>query len=520
MIWRNVFAAAAGLNATIDDNQTGARQVAISGEDTASTTTTQIGQLHPRSLKHLSGHLQALVASRLWLQVLIAMVLGLVVGVGLGPSAGWVAPSTATLITSWMALPGQLFLSLIQMIVIPLVFASIIRGLAASEDVDQLRAVGLRVVAYFVVTTAVAIVIGIGLALLINPGAYIDSATVQATLGSATLPVGAEAAAVPSLGDLPQKVLSLLPSNPLSSMVENDMLRVVIFAVVVGAALVMMAPAQSKPMLDLLGSLQAVCMMIVRWAMLLAPLAVFGLLAQLTAKIGLDALLGMAVYVATVLLGLLALFVAYMVLIALFTRRGVRYFLASVRDVLLLAFSTSSSAAVMPISIKTAEEKLMVRPSVSQFVIPLGATINMNGTALYQGVAAIFLAQVFAVDVGPTGMLLIVITAVGASIGTPAAPGVGIVILAMVLSTVGVPPAGIALIMGVDRVLDMSRTALNVCGDLVAAVLMDRIVGGPRPAFKERADAAKLERIRRETGEDVIVNTNEPATASARPEKV
>jgi Na+/H+-dicarboxylate symporter len=145
-----------------------------------------------------------------------------------------------------------------------------------------------------------------------------------------------------------------------------------------------------------------------------------------------------------------------------------------VREVPLLAFSTSSSAAVMPLSIRTAEEKLGVRPSISQFVIPLGATINMNGTALYQGVAAIFLAQVFGVDIGTGGLLLIVVTAVGASIGTPATPGVGIVVLAMVLTTVGVPPSGIALIMGVDRILDMSRTAINVSGDLVAAAIMER----------------------------------------------
>ncbi len=162
-----------------------------------------------------------------------------------------------------------------------------------------------------------------------------------------------------------------------------------------------------------------------------------------------------------------------MILLFVFAGRRPLPFLAGTRELLLLAFSTSSSAAVMPLSIKTAEETLKVRSSISQFVIPLGATINMNGTALYQGVAAIFLAQVFGVDISLAGMALIVITAVGASIGTPAAPGVGIVVLAMVLGTVGIPPAGIALIMGVDRILDMCRTAINVCGDLVATVLMD-----------------------------------------------
>ncbi len=470
-----------------------------------------IEQLHPRSLKYLSDNLQGMVKGRLWLQVLIAMLLGLLTGIILGPTVGWVAPPTAATIGSWLALPGQLFLALIQMIVIPLVFASIIRGLAASEDLDQLRRTGLRVVLYFIATTALAIVIGLILALIIEPGRFVDSAAVRATIGTAASP-GGTAPATPAFAELPQKLLTLLPSNPLSSMVENDMLRVVIFAIVVGIALVMMAPTQSRPLLDLLGSLQEVCMTVVRWAMLLAPLAVFGLLAQLTAKIGLDALLGMAVYVATVLLGLLLLLGVYLLIVTFAARRNPLDFLRSVREVLLLAFSTSSSAAVMPLSIKTAEEKLGVRPSISQFVIPLGATINMNGTALYQGVAAIFLAQVYGIDIGIGGLTLIVITAVGASIGTPATPGVGIVILAMVLSTVGVPPAGIALIMGVDRILDMSRTALNVSGDLVASLLMDRWVGSSKTAEAELAAEAKREKLRARTGADIVVEKPKSAT--------
>jgi len=247
-------------------------------------------------------------------------------------------------------------------------------------------------------------------------------------------------------------------------------------------------------------------MTVVRWAMLLAPYAVFGLLAQLTSKIGLDALLGMAVYVATVLAGLALLLVLYLVALFVFTRHSPVSFLKSTRDVLLLAFSTSSSAAVIPLSIKTAEEKLGVRPSVSQFIVPLGATINMNGTALYQAVAAVFLAQVYGIDLGLGAMVLIVAMTVGASIGSPATPGVGIVILAMVLSTVGIPPAGIALIMGVDRILDMSRTAINVAGDLLACKLMDRWVGGKRSVEEELAAQAERERRRQLIGADVLVD--------------
>jgi Na+/H+-dicarboxylate symporter len=400
----------------------------------------------------------------------------LLTGFVLGPSVGWVDAETASVIGNWLALPGQLFLTLVQMIVIPLVFASVIRGIAASENPEALKSTGIRVVLFFVITTVVAIVIGIVLALSIKPGNFVSSEMVTSALGAKTQIPDTDTLTTPQFSEIPEKLVTLLPNNPLNSMVENNMLQVVLFALVVGVALVTMKPVQSKPMLELLGSLQEVCMTVVRFAMRLAPFAVFGLMAQLTSKIGLGALLGLAVYVGTVLAGLLSMMVIYVSLVWGVARYPPKSFLSSVREVLLLAFSTSSSAAVMPLSIKTAEDALQVRPSISQLVIPLGATINMNGTALYQGVAAIFLAQVFGVDISLGGMVLIVVLAVGASIGSPATPGVGIIILATILASVGIPPAGIALIMGVDRILDMSRTAVNVCGDLVASVLMHRWV--------------------------------------------
>lgn len=477
--------------------------------------TSAIEMLHPRSLKHYSDQFQQLVAGRLWLKVMIAMALGLALGVALGPSVGWVEPRAAAALSSWLALPGQLFLALIQMIVIPLIIASIIRGLAATENLEQLKTMGARVVVYFVATTAIAITIGLVVALAIRLGDYVNPELLRQTLAAPAPAAAASGAAPIDWSALPQKMLTLLPSNPLSSMVESDMLRVVVFSIIFGVALVGAAPAQSKPLLDLLGAIQEISLTVVKWAMALAPFAVFGLMAQLAAKIGLDVLLGMAVYMLTVLLGLLLLLVAYMTIVLLVARRRPLGFLRAVREVLLLAFSTSSSAAVMPLSIRTAEEKLGLRPSISQFIIPLGATINMDGTALYQGVAAIFLAQVFGIDIGVGGLLLIVVTAVGASIGTPATPGVGIIILAMVLTTIGVPAAGVALIMGVDRVLDMSRTALNVCGDLVAATVMDRWVGGERPREAEILAADRLEARRERTGEDVVVGPA-PVAANAQ----
>jgi Na+/H+-dicarboxylate symporter len=446
----------------------------------------QAGQpepFYPQPLKYLSSYLDKLIKGRLWLKVIIGMVLGITTGILLGPTVGLVEPRTASAIGNWLALPGQLFLILIQMIVIPLVFASVIRGLASGENLEQLRRLGLRVAIYFVLTTTVAISIGLAVALIIKPGQYIDSEMVQQAMGSGqAIALPSETLAMPGLGELPQKLITVLPSNPLTSMVEGQMLQVVLFAVIFGMALVMMAPQQSRPLLDVLGSLLEVCMTVVRVAMRLAPYAVFGLMTQLTTKIGLDALLGMAVYVGTVLLGLAILLCFYLVLVFVIGRSRPGHFLGAAREVMLLAFSTSSSAAVLPLTLKTAQDKLHIRSSVSQFVVPLGATINMDGTALYQGVAAIFLAQVFGVDIGTGGMLLIIITAVGASIGAPATPGVGIVILAMVLESVNIPVAGIALILGVDRILDMSRTSINVCGDLVASTVMDRWLPGESEA--------------------------------------
>ena len=424
-------------------------------------------------LNYLNSHLTRLVKGRLWLKVLIGLFLGIAVGMLIGPTTGWLQADTATTVGNWLALPGQLFLTLIQMIVIPLIFASVVRGLTASESFEQLQKMGIGVVVYFIITTAIAIIIGLGVAQLINPGSFVDASNLKAMIGTNAGAVAATQVAVPSLSDLPLTLVTILPTNPLTSMVEGQMLQVVLFAAIVGIALVMMKPSQSKPLLDLMASLQEVCMTVVGWAMRLAPIAVFGLMAQITTKIGLNSILGMGVYVGTVLLGLAILLSMYLLLIFFIVRESPLRFLRDTRDVLLLAFSTSSSAAVMPLSIKTSEEKLNVHPSVSQFVIPLGATINMNGTALYQGVATMFLAQVFGVDLSTGALVLVIVTAVGASIGSPGTPGVGIIILAIVLETAGIPTAGIVLIMGVDRILDMSRTAVNVCGDLVAAKLMN-----------------------------------------------
>ena len=429
-------------------------------------------RLQLRSLGELHVQLAGFVRARLWLQVLIAMLMGVAAGIAMGPGTGWLTPGTAHIVTNWLALPGHIFLALIQMIVIPLVVASIVLGMAAGGGVEQLRRTGLRVVVFFVLTTVAAVLIGIAVALMIRPGDFVDSKLVASVTTSAPA-TGSEAPRAPGLGDLPARIVDLVPSNPLRAGLEQNMMQVVLFAALLGIALMTLTRDNAKPLLDLLRAVQAVTMVVVHWAMYLVPLAVFGLLAQITTRLGFDALIGVSVYVFTVLLGLAGVFAMYLVLFTLKRRQSPLVFLRAAREVLLLAFSTSSSAAVMPVSLRTAEDKLGVSPSVSQFVIPLGTTINMAGTALYQAVATLFLAQVFSVDISLSGLVLIVVLAVGASIGSPGTPGIGIVILSMLLGTIGIPASGIALIIGVDRILDMCRTSVNVTGDLIACTVLD-----------------------------------------------
>ncbi|PKM78926.1 MAG: dicarboxylate/amino acid:cation symporter, partial [Firmicutes bacterium HGW-Firmicutes-13] len=415
--------------------------------------------LYPKSLKYLTRHLQNLTEGRLWLKILIAMFLGISTGALLSPAANLVNVHTARIIGSWLALPGQIFLGLIQMIVVPLIFASIITGLASSEDMEHLKKIGSRLALYFLITTTLAITIGLSLALFIQPGQYIDGASLQAAAVDLSQPSVEDPVETPTIIQVPDIIANILPQNPLGAMVNKEMFQIVLIAIIAGLALISTSAKHARPLLELLNSIQEVCMTVVRWAMLLAPVAVFGLLAQTTINTGLDALIGMAVYVGTVLGGLLLLLTLYLMIVLVIVRKNPWWFLKSVREVQLLAFSTSSSAAVMPLSIQVAEDKLKVKPSTSQFLIPLGATINMDGTALYQGVAAVFLAQVFGGELTVPSLLLIIVMTVGASIGSSATPGVGMVILAMVLTSVGIPAAGIALIIGVDRILDMSRTA-------------------------------------------------------------
>ena len=431
-----------------------------------------------RSLINLRYNLRSLITGRLWLQVIIAMILGVGFGILIGPTSGYVAPDLSEMIASWVALPGKIFLLGIQFIIIPLIVASVIRGIAAGEESENIGRLGISTILFFVATTIIAVVIGLGMALIIKPGAYIDSSLLQSIIPE-TAPVetaNGVAAGMPAVKEIPDLLTSLFPKDPLATFVSGNMLQTVISAIIIGVAMLAMAPAQRRPILDLLESVQTVCMVIVGWVLKFVPYAVFGLLANIAARVGVSTLLAATVYVATVLAGLLLLLLVYLLIVMVMGRIGPLAFLRETREVMLLALSTSSSAAVMPVTLSTAEKKLGVRGGIARFVIPLGTTINMGGTALYQGVATLFLAQVFQVDIGISGMILVVVMATSASIGSPGTPGVGIVILATILESVGIPTAGIALIMGVDRILDMCRTSVNVTGDIAASITLNRLI--------------------------------------------
>lgn len=417
-------------------------------------------------LKNISDQFEKMINGRLWLKVMLALVLGVLAGILLGPDLGLVSPNAVKTITSWLALPGQIFLAAIQMIVVPLVVASIVLGLAANNNPAAMKKNGLIAITFIFLSTAIAAAIGIFLALNIQPGHFVDASS----LVESGVAEGANVVAkgFPAASELPSKVSGLIPKNPLASMATGEMLQVILFSAVLGAALISIPAQQSKPLFDLFSALQEVSLRIVSWAMLLAPLAVFGLIAQLVANLGIEVLAGIAIYVFTVILGLLIVACLYFSVAKITSGQSLKVFFINVRELLLLAFSTSSSAAVMPISLNVVEEKLKVKPEISRFLIPLGATINMTGTAMYQGVATVFLAQIFNVDLSLFNYVFIVTMAVAASIGSPATPGAGIIILSMVLEGVGIPAAGIAIILGVDRILDMCRTSINVLGDVVA----------------------------------------------------
>jgi len=426
--------------------------------------------------------LRYLIRANLWAQILIGLVLGIGVGLLLSPQGGGlVSDARVDSVAAWVAVPGHLFLAIIQMVVVPLVVASIVLGIGASSDTAALKRIGLRIVPYFLCTTVIAVTLGLCLGQWIQPGRFVDAEQVNQPLNIETS-VSSEAIdsanpgteIAPTLAD---RVVEFIPTNLTVAVLERSMMQIVVFAIFLGVALLAIGQARAAALIELFRSIQEACMKIVGWAMAIAPVAVFSLLCSITTQIGLNAIVSMAAYVLTVIAGLSALLLVYLLIVAVIARRSPWKFLSDIRAVQLLAFSTSSSAAVMPLTISTAEKKLGVSPSIAQFTVPLGATVNMDGTAVYQAIATVFLAQVYGIEMTTGTLILVAASTVGASIGAPSTPGVGIVILATILQQAGIPASGIALILGVDRILDMLRTTVNVTGDLTACLVMDRWMG-------------------------------------------
>ena len=458
--------------------------------------------IKPRNLKHFTDHLQLLIRTKLWAKILVGMFAGLMLGFIFGPTLDLVGRSTAEVIGNWVSLPGRLFLALLQMIVIPLVFASVIRGIAANKSMDQLRTTGISLMVYFLITSLVAISIGIGVSSIVKPGNYVDFSPQKVQeVEAQNIQQEMDAEEGVNFAQIPSSIISVLPQNPINDAVQENMLQVVLFSIILGLALTTLKPEKSKPLLDLLGSILSVSMTIVKWAMLLAPIAVFGLMAELTMTTGLDSMMGVGVYVATIIGALLILLGFYLVIALIFGRWSPREYLSKIKEVQLLAFSTGSSVAVLPLTIKTIEEKLKIRPSIAQFVAPIGATINMDATALFQGAATIFLTQVYDLQLSIGVLLILIFTIIGSSIGTPATPGVGIIVLTAVLKSVGIPYEGLALIIGVDRILEMMRTSINVTGDMTASVVMDRLAKIRKTFEQEKKEDEEDEQEREYTGE-------------------
>ena len=420
-------------------------------------------------------------------RILIALALGLVYGV-VAAYAGW-----GDFTADWIAPFGTIFLRLLLLVAVPLVLASLITGIASLSDLNKLSRIGGKTIAIYLGTTLIALLIGLVLVNLMNPGAMVpDSvrARLQATYQGDVAEQEALAAQVRDRGPL-QPVVDMVPDNIVGAASDNrHMLNIVFLAFLFGVALMLIPKAQSAPMLAVFESLNAVIIKIVELVILFAPIGVFGLIADTVTGVAGDSpadvpqlLAALGFYGLAVVIGLaIQMFVTYPLLLRLFTPLRLRQFFPGVVQAQLVAFSTSSSAATLPVTMKSAQQNLGISEEVASFVLPLGATINMDGTALYQAVAAVFIAQTLGIPLGLTAQLSIVFLALLASIGTAAVPSAGLVMLIVILETIGVPAAGIALILGVDRPLDMARTAANITGDVTVAAIVAAGEGQLTPA--------------------------------------
>lgn len=393
--------------------------------------------------------------------------IGLILGAIFGIILHYVIPAGTfrddVLINGLLRLFGRGFVQTIQMLVVPLVFASLVSGSAAIGDVKKLGRIGIKTVSFYMVTTAIAITIALLIAEIINPGIGLDLSQV--------------ATAEPTIGEnagLIAVLLGIIPTNPVNALASGNMLQIIFFAIFVGIVIAILGE-KVKPMTDVILSLNEIMMQMTMLIMKFAPIGVFCLIASTFATTGWDAFVPLLKYMSAVLLGLIVQgAVTYMIMLGVFAKLNPIRFFKNFAPVMNVAFSTASSNATIPVNIETMEERMGVSKSVASFTIPLGATINMDGTAIMQGVAVVFVAQVYGIPLTLPAFLTVILTATLASVGTAGVPGVGLITLSMVLTSVGLPVEGIALIMGIDRILDMARTAVNVTGDAVCTLVVSK----------------------------------------------
>lgn len=401
--------------------------------------------------------------NKLTLHIMIGMAAGLLVGglINLVGNDGWIRTGVTD---GLLQVVGRVFLASLQLLVVPLVFVSLVCGSAALDDVRKVGRIGLKTVGLYLFTTAAAVTLALAVAVFVQPGRGF-------ALSTDTTFVPGEA---PPLTEI---LINIFPSNPVRAMAEGNMLQVIVFAVLLGLALVMAGDA-GKRILALFDDANVVMMKLVTIIMVVAPYGVFALLARTFAAEGFAAIAPLAKYFLVVLAVLLLHGLGvYPLLLRSLTRLSPLQFFRNARAVPVFAFSTASSSATLPVALETAEKRMGIGNPIASFTLPLGATVNMDGTAIMQGVATVFIAGAYGISMTLSDYGMVVLTATLASIGTAGVPGVGLVMLSMVLNQVGLPVEGIALIIGVDRLLDMVRTAVNVTGDLVVSCIVAKSEG-------------------------------------------
>ena len=415
-------------------------------------------------------------------QILIGMVLGLLFGYGM-TFIDW----GKDFVLDWIQPIGTIFVKLLKLIAIPLILASLVKGISDLKDISKFRNIGLRTIAIYIGTTVVAITIGLLLVNVMKPGNGISEDTITKLTETYSNDSGVtskleEASKQKDAGPL-NFLEEMVPDNAFAALGDNSlMLQVIFFTIFLGISMLLIGEKRAKPLKDFFDALNDVVLKMVDLIMLTAPVAVFALLANVVVSSGdPDLLVALLKYSGVVVLGLLLMIVFYSIVVSTFTRYNPFTFLSKISPAQLLAFSTSSSAATLPVTMERVEEHIGVDKEVSSFVLPVGATINMDGTSLYQGVAAVFISQALGFDLTFGDQLTIVLTALLASIGSAAVPGAGMVMLVIVLESIGFPPdklaIGLALIFAVDRPLDMCRTVVNVTGDATVSMMVAKSVG-------------------------------------------